>query len=132
MRTLDTNILARLLLADDAGQCARAKALLAQKQVFTAPVTVMLELVWVLEANERTPFHIRKALDLLLAVPNFQPQEPDSLRQALAWYAQGMDFADALHLALSTRQEQLLTFDKRFIKAAARLGLPDWVAGVPG
>jgi len=45
MKALDTNVLARLLLQDDAAQFKRAKALLGSGQVFTAPVTVMLELV---------------------------------------------------------------------------------------
>lgn len=132
MKTLDTNVLARLLLADDAGQFSRAKALLAQKQLFTAPATVMLELVWVLEANDCSPKQILKGLDLLLALPNFHPQNADAVRQALAWFAKGMDFADAFHLALCDAQEQLVTFDKRFVKAAAREGLADRVVGVPG
>ena len=42
MKALDTNVLARLLLQDDAAQFARAKTLLNSAQVFTAPVTVML------------------------------------------------------------------------------------------
>jgi predicted nucleic acid-binding protein len=41
---LDTNVLARLLLRDDAAQYKRARALLASDQQFTAPVTVLLEL----------------------------------------------------------------------------------------
>lgn len=131
MKTLDTHVLARLLLADDAGQLARAKALLAQRQLFTAPATVMLELVWVLEANDCSPKEIQRGLNLLLALPNFHPQNADALRQALAWFAKGMDFADALHLAFCNAQEQLLTFDKRFIKLAAREGLVDQVVGVP-
>ena len=45
-------MLARLLLQDDAAQFKRAKALLGSGQMFTAPLTVMLELVWVLESNE--------------------------------------------------------------------------------
>jgi len=45
MIVLDTNVLARLLLRDDARQYHRARSLLAKPQDFTAPVTVMLELV---------------------------------------------------------------------------------------
>ena len=44
MQALDTNVLARLLLLDDAAQYKRARALLASDQQFTAPVTVLLEL----------------------------------------------------------------------------------------
>jgi len=41
---LDTKVLARLLLRDDAAQYKRARALLASDQQFTAPVAVLLEL----------------------------------------------------------------------------------------
>ena len=50
MIALDTNVLARFLLKDDAVQHRAAAALLAGAQEFTAPPTVLLELVWVLEA----------------------------------------------------------------------------------
>ena len=48
MIALDTKVLARLLLKDDAAQYKRVRQLLSQAQDYTAPVTVMLELVWVL------------------------------------------------------------------------------------
>lgn len=134
MKALDTNVLARLLLADDADQLLRVKTLLAQKQIYTAPVSVMLELVWVLEANDCSADEIEKAINQLLALPNFKPTNLAELRQALDWYGKGMDFADALHLALCSDARQLLTFDKAFIKIAKRAGLSDvgvpWVAEV--
>ncbi len=55
MIALDTNVLARLLLQDDANQFDRARALLASNQQFTAPVTVLLELVCDLAPEKRTP-----------------------------------------------------------------------------
>ena len=122
MIALDTNILARLLLADDAAQLARVKTLLGKKQSYTAPITVMLELVWVLEANDCTPLEIERGINLLLGLANFQPGNPQELKQALAWYANGLDFADALHLALSHDAKQLVTFDKKFVKLAKKCG----------
>ena len=92
-------MLARLLLQDDAAQFKRAKALLGSGQMFTAPVTVMLDL------------------------PNFRLVQADTVRAALGAYAQGLDFADALHLGLSSGADALLTFDKVFAKRA-RCGLP--------
>lgn len=130
MIALDTNILARLLLADDAAQLARVKSLLGKKQTFSAPVTVMLELVWVLEANDCIPADIQHGINLLLGLANFQPGNAAELKQALAWYAQGMDFADALHLALSSNAGQLATFDKKFVKLAKKLGLGNSVTEV--
>ena len=44
---------------------------------------------------------VARALRLLLGLPNFKPREAESLWFALASFDRGMDFADALHLALS-------------------------------
>ena len=52
-----------MLLGDDAAQPARAKALLSKAQQFTAPITVMLELVWVLEANGVEPTALADGLE---------------------------------------------------------------------
>lgn len=120
MMALDTNVLARLLLQDDAAQFKRAKALLASDQQFTAPVTVLLELVWVLESNDCPPADIRTAVGLLLDLPNFKPAQAEQVRAALNAYGQGMDFADALHLGLSGSEEALITFDKTFAKKAQK------------
>lgn len=128
MIALDTNLLARLLLRDDAAQHARVKALLRSDRVFTAPITVMLELVWVLEANDCTPAEIEHGLNLLLGLANFQPKQVDALRAALRGYAQGLDFADALHLALSAGDEAFASFDKALVRKATRLGLAPRVA----
>lgn len=121
MIALDTNILARLLLRDDARQYGRARELLAQECDYTAPITVMQELVWVLEVNDCAREDIARGLGLLLGLPNFKPQQPEALRQALTRYTQGLDFADALHLALSQGREELATFDKAFAKQSNKL-----------
>jgi predicted nucleic-acid-binding protein len=127
MIALDTSLLARLLLRDDRRQHARVVQLLASQQDFTAPVSVMLELVWVLEVNDCSTQDVVRGLNLLLGLPNFKPQQADALRQALLGYAQGLDFADALHLASSHGSQELATFDKAFARKAARLG---WVPPV--
>ena len=118
MIALDTHILARLLLADDAAQLARVKTLLGKKQIYTAPITAMLELVWVLEANDCTVVDVARGMRLLLGLANFKPAHSEELKQALVWYAQGLDFAAAFHLALSTEAERLMTFDKKFVRLA--------------
>ena len=123
MMALDTNLLARLLLKDDAAQHARVKALLQTGQVFTAPVTVFLELVWVLEAHDIDRSDIVRGMHLLLGLPNFTPPEAPTVRQALSAYMQGLDFADALHLALSRGDQGLMTFDRGFMRKASKLGL---------
>ena len=120
MIALDTNVLARLLLQDDTAQFVRAKALLATPQQFTAPVTVLLELVWVLESNDCTPADIQRGVGLLLGLPNFNPPQSAAVRLALDTFVQGMDFADALHLAMSQGDDALMTFDRAFVKKASK------------
>ena len=96
MIALDTNLLARLLLRDDAAQYKRVKTLFETRQIFTAPVTVMLELVWVLESRDISAAQIATGLTALIDLPNFKPERLDALRQALRGYKAGMGFADAL------------------------------------
>jgi len=121
MKALDTNVLARLLLKDDLTQFKKAQALLASDEQFTAPVTVMLELVWVLESNDCTPGEICHGLGLLMNLHNFKPAHEHVIRKALTAYANGLDFADALHLGLSQKEEIFLTFDKSFVKHASQM-----------
>jgi predicted nucleic-acid-binding protein len=121
MIALDTNILARLLLADDAKQFAQARELLSLKQDFTAPITVFLELVWVLETYELSSVEISEALGKLLALPNFKPAHEAQLRETLALYTLGMDFADALHWRLSASDEQFVTMDRKMVSKASKL-----------
>jgi predicted nucleic-acid-binding protein len=121
MKALDTNVLARLLLKDDLTQFKKAQALLASDAQFTAPATVMLELVWVLESNDCSPSEICHGLGLLINLHNFKPAHEHVIRKALTAYANGLDFADALHLGLSQKEEVLLTFDKSFVKQASRM-----------
>jgi predicted nucleic-acid-binding protein len=118
MIALDTNILARLLLADDSKQFAQARELLSLTKDFTAPITVMLELVWVLETYELSSAEISEALSKLLSLPNFKPAHEAQLREALALYTQGMDFADALHWRLSAGEEQFVTMDRKMASKA--------------
>ena len=106
----------------------RARALLQTDQVFTAPVTVFLELVWVLEANDCVPADIQRGLSLLLGLGNFKPPQADAVRDALRSYVQGVDFADALHLALSASDDAFMTFDKSLVRGAAKLGVTPRVA----
>ena len=128
MIALDTNLLARLLLQDDAAQHKKVKALFKTRQIFTAPVTVLLELVWVLESRDVSVQHIVYGLMALLDLPNFRPERVDAIREALHGYERGVDFADALHLALSEDRQKFMTFDKTFARRAKKLGLKPDVA----
>lgn len=122
MIALDTNILARYFLNDDPKQSKAAIALLSKKQIYTAPPTVILELVWVLRVNGCEREQVIKALRLLLGLPNFKPKQFEALCYALRWYEEGMDFGDALHMALSAGAQAFCTFDKTLSKVALECG----------
>lgn len=123
MIALDTNVLARLLLNDDPAQFKQARDLLARPDVYTAPPTVLLELVWVLESYDCTRDEIVQALKMLMGLPNFKPKSFEAICYAVNWYAKGMDFGDAIHLALSAGDDAFATFDKTLGKAAEQNGI---------
>jgi predicted nucleic acid-binding protein len=57
-------------------------------------------------------------LETLLSLPNTRCEDEPRVRQALAWNREGMDFADALHLASCQTAERFVTFDQELITNA--------------
>ena len=130
MAALDTNILVRFLVEDDVAQLAAAKKLIRKcvqtGEVLYVPVTVALELEWVLRSN----FGFAKpdvvnTLSQLLSSVELTFESEAALEVALGLYSQGAaDFSDCLHVALAAvvGQQPLWTFDKAASKlAGARL-----------
>ena len=66
MIAVDTNILARYLLNDERKQAQIAAAIVEGDEDLTAPVTVFLELVWVLESYGYTRAEVARALTPML------------------------------------------------------------------
>ena len=123
MTALDTNILVRVLTDDASAQVEAARALLASDDTFVVPVTVVLETGWVLEAiYEIEPPGVADGLRRFLGLPNVEVERPKQMAQALQWYEDGLDLADAVHLALSQAADQLATFDRRFARDAEGRG----------
>jgi predicted nucleic-acid-binding protein len=128
MIAVDTNVLARYLLGDDSEQANVAAGLLAGQELIDVPLSVWLELVWVLEVNDCTRVETIKALRHLIGLPTIRPRTLDVFLHALRWYEEGMDFSDALHLAMSAGNERFASFDKTMMKVAARIGASPRVA----
>ena len=63
---------------------------------------------------------IVRAFHVLAGVPTVDLEDRDVVLRALAWHADGMDFADALHLAGSAGAEAFATFDRGLVKAAKK------------
>ena len=124
MIALDTNILARYLLDDEPAQARAAHRLLADtKAEYWIPVTVVLELAWVLRKSDAPRSVVMERLRDLLSLRNVRVQNADLVFQALRWAAQGMDLADALHLVLSGKAERFATFDEALVRQARKLGV---------
>ena len=120
MRAIDTNVLVRAIVNDEALQSARASALLAENDIFI-PVTVMLEFEWVLRSRYAfAPKLVAQAIAKITALPNVVVGERAAVLSAAGKAAQGWDFADALHLALSEGCENFTTLDADLVKRAAR------------
>jgi len=118
MRAIDTNIVVRALTGDDEEQSPRARELIRDEQVFVS-VTVLLETEWVLRSlyRFRRPV-LHEVLQAFLALPNVTAEDSTRVAQALDWMEQGMDFADALHLARCSGCTDFVTFDQALLDAA--------------
>lgn len=121
MVAVDTNVLVRLLVADHSAQAARAAALFRKNQIFIAK-SVLLETEWVLRHLYRLgPPTIQQALRRLLGLENVTVEDPAAAADALQMLGEGLDFADALHLASSAHAERFATFDAKLVTRAKRV-----------
>jgi len=124
MPALDTNVLVRYIVRDDARQLAAARRLIsrcvAEGSTLFVPVTVVLELEWVL----RSSFGFGKddvllALSSLFSAADLSFESERALEVALQLFRKGSaGFADCLHVALATQagEQPLWTFDKTAAK----------------
>jgi predicted nucleic-acid-binding protein len=138
MIALDTNILARFYVDDPADPDAARQRPIANRllrespQVFV-PLTVILELEWVLRAFYGFAAEdFVRVVNHLLGLRNVNVEQWSRIADALAWHTEGLDFADALHLVASSHCTELMSFDdRRFARRAKRLGVTPAVV-VPG
>jgi predicted nucleic-acid-binding protein len=118
MIAIDTNVLIRLLTDDDPAQCAKARKMMTHDSVFI-PETVLLESSWVLLGSYQfSRQQVFDGLTRMLGLRNVTVERPFAVHDALSWFQEGMDFADALHLTGSSHCDKLATFDRAFIKSA--------------
>jgi len=125
MFSLDTNILVRYAVKDDLYQEQLAVAVLTEYHCFIL-TSVLLETVWVLESvYQYSKVQIHERLLHIFGLPNIAVEAYPAVITALESYIAGMDFADALHIALSEYQgkQGVITFDKKFANAAKRLDI---------
>ena len=122
MIAIDTNMLVRALVLDNPAQVEVVRQLMAANTVFVSR-TVLLEAEWVLRSRYKKPREQLLAfLVALLESENALVEEADTVSHALDWYAQGADFADALHLS-ACNGALFHTFDREFCTAARDVGI---------
>lgn len=120
MASLDTNILVRYLVEDDGRQLALTRKLLkaavAAGESLYIPVTVMLELEWVLRTNYQfSKAEVTITLSRLLAATELSFESEPAVEIALYLYGKGSaDFSDCVHIALAhvAGERPLWTFDR--------------------
>lgn len=121
MPALDTNILVRYVVRDDSAQLAAAKRLITrcieEGQSVFVPVTVMLELEWVLRSSfEFGKDDVIQVVSSLLSAAELSFESERALEVALHLFREGTaEFADCVHVALASQagEQPLWTFDKR-------------------
>ena len=122
MRAIDTNVVVRFLTNDDKCQAQTARAAIGAGDIFVA-ATVLLETEWVLRsAYGFEPARIADSFQNLAGLPTITVEEPGRLARAIGWMRQGMDFADALHLAKADGCTVFLSFDQALARLAMTSG----------
>jgi predicted nucleic-acid-binding protein len=117
---LDTNVLIRYVVQDDRGQMAAARRLIdrciAEGRSLFVPVTVTLELEWVLRASfGYAKEEVMRTLSNLFSAAELTFESERALEVALQLYRDASaDFADCLHIALAAEagEQPLWTFDR--------------------
>jgi predicted nucleic-acid-binding protein len=123
---LDTNVVVRYVVQDDARQAAVATRLFERNLSpdnpgFVSCIT-LCETAWVLaECYDAGREQIAKVLEGLLASKQLVVEQPDAAWKALrAWRASSADFADALigQIVAAHGGEKTVTFDRAAAKLA--------------
>ena len=93
------------------------------------PVTVVLELEWVMRGfYGLPPSEFIRVVTNLAGVEHIQIEDRSVVLTAIEAHSEGVDFADAMHIARSARASGFATFDQRLAKRAAGLAITPTVA----
>ena len=127
MIAVDTNVLARFYCddpddAESQRQRPRARRVMLESPAVFVPLTVILELEWVMRGFyelEREAFC--ESVEHLLGMPHVTVDRWEAVKDAVDLHRQGFDFADALHWASSAACSQFASFDQGFVRRMRRL-----------
>ncbi|HSR69374.1 MAG TPA: type II toxin-antitoxin system VapC family toxin [Acidobacteriota bacterium] len=122
MTGLDTNVVIRVVTADDPKQLPQALSVFRAARPLYLSKTVLLETEWVLRYSyELSASVIHKTLQRLIGLSSLTVEDRDRVIAALDWFSKGMDFADALHLASSQPADEFVSFDRSLAHRSAEL-----------
>ena len=111
MKSVDTNILARLILVDDPVQTPVSEEIV--RRGVRVSLTVLLELGWLLGSRAgKSRAEVNLALLKLLDNEAIHVEDDAQVRAALELFRQGADLADVIHLVAARGSEAFVTFDK--------------------
>ena len=117
---IDTNILVRLMMADDPRQLEGARNLLSAGPVFVSLVALM-EAEWVLRSRySLSRKQIVAAMRDVIAFESVSVELPDQVEWALRRLDAGSDLADMILLIASRETERFATFDRRLLRENAQ------------
>ncbi|MCH4550905.1 type II toxin-antitoxin system VapC family toxin [Rhizobium changzhiense] len=124
--SVDTNILARAVLQDDAGQGRAAAKLLKEASLIAVSLPSLCELVWILRRGARlSKEDVSQTIHDLLNAANVAMNRP-AVEAGLAMLEAGGDFADGViaHEGAWLGGESFVSFDKQAVELVIRQGQP--------
>ena len=118
MIAVDTNVVVRLILRDDAQQVQVVRDLMERDTLFVS-LTVLLETGWVLESRCRMPREtVANALAGIVLLEGIHVPRAELVQKLLARYGSGADLGDMIHLASAAKLDGFATFDRRLARDA--------------
>ena len=118
MRAVDTNIILRLMMNDDAVQVGVARRLLAEPAL--VGTAVLMEAAWVMESTYELPRRvIAAAYEALLDIPTVHVPDERGVRWAIGRYRDHRaDLADMLHIVAARGASSFASFEKKLASQA--------------
>ena len=124
--TVDTNVLVRAVVRDDAKQSRAAVRVLREAELIAVPLPVLCEFVWVLRrVYSLSVEEISAAIEALIGSKNVTVNRA-AVEAGLDVLQQGRDFADGL-IAFEGRWlggETFVSFDKQAVTLISSQGQP--------
>ena len=117
VKSVDTNIVLRLLMGDESVQSAKAKLCFEEPVLVT--ISVLIETGWVLRSHYG--LGRQQICELFGSLNDYSTvtfERDDQVRWALSRFAFGGDLADLLHIAASADTTRFVTLDRGVAQAA--------------